>query len=229
MHRENWPLKKFFSFISVQFALLNNKGSWDSNLLPRVPTCDQPVREGMLLLKWQPWGERNRESGALRSRMGWRASEERFPQRPWGWPWGHRCPLTMQCLGEVLRSTLRPFSPPLSGTDSTQCWSNRSRSSRGLSSPHSPLKDTPQQGGHSTGTRGSLGCMLQGRAGGEELGSMSLPPSPARVPGRHPWTSLLLLGLWQVPQGIIWCEQAKVNVLVHVPMNSSVNSEKTGN
>ena len=100
MHRKNWPLKKMFSFISVQFALLNNKGSWDSNLLPRVPTCDQAVREGTLLLKWQPWGETNRESGALRSRMGWRASEEHFPQRHWGWPWGRRCPLTMQCLGE---------------------------------------------------------------------------------------------------------------------------------
>lgn len=31
--------------------------------------------------------------------------------------------LTMQCLGEVLRPTLGPSSPPLSGTDTTQSWS----------------------------------------------------------------------------------------------------------
>lgn len=79
-----------------------------------------------------------------------------FPTEALGVTLGTPLPAHHAVSGGVLRSTLRPFSPPLSGTDSTQCWSNRSRSSRGLSSPHSPLKETPQQGGHSTGTRGSL-------------------------------------------------------------------------
>ena len=112
-----------------------------------------------------------------------------FPTEALGVTLGTPLPAHHAVSGGVLRSTLRPFSPPLSGTDSTQCWSNRSRSSRGLSSPHSPLKETPQQGGHSTGTRGSLRVHAAGLGwGGGGGAGLHVAPS---ISSEGAWETLM--------------------------------------
>ena len=153
--------KKMFSFISVQFVLLNNKGSWDSNLLPQVPTCDWSVREGLLLLTWRPWGERNRESRALRRRMGWRASGEHFPQRHSGWLWGRCCPLTMRCLGGP-ETHPRSIFPPLSRTPPSAGPTEVVHLMVYQLHIHPKRRHLTVGVPHSTGTRGSLGVRAAG-------------------------------------------------------------------
>ena len=150
--------KKMFSFISVQFVLLNNKGSWDSNLLPQVPTCDWSVREGPLLLTWWPWGERNRESRALRRRIGWRGA---FPTEALRMTLGTLLPAHHALSGGSWDPPRSIFSP-LSGTPPSAGPTGVVHLTVYHLHIHPKRRHLTVGVSHSTGTRGSLGVHAAG-------------------------------------------------------------------